>query len=65
MAMNTDTEPHRCTATSTSTGHRCKRRDLARDHFPAVVKPTDPDGYLCCVHWQAKRQKAASTKATR
>lgn len=62
--MTIDTDPGRCTA-RTNAGHRCKRRDLARDHFPAVVKPTDPDGYLCSVHWQAQRQKAASAKATR
>lgn len=66
MAMNTDTdtEPHRCTAISTTTGQRCKRRDLVGRYY--ALSKNDPPGTLCSVHWHAMKQKMRPrTKATR
>jgi len=52
-------DPGRCAFTRPD-GSRCKRRDLAWQHYTAAAKPTDPAGRLCCYHWQ--RAKASQTK---
>lgn len=58
-----DTPPQdrpRCTAT-TAAGKRCKRRDLARLNL-SWIKPGDPAGDLCLVHWRIDRARKAKAR---